>query len=110
MGADFVLVVEDFAIDDGDVAHEFADAGTQGNGPFVSGNGPEVFYFHLRCDSRRLELAGDYPSGHFVKEQRLYTAMQGVDPTLVVAGGLPHGDHIVAIIVEVEMKADGVIR
>ena len=109
LGAYLILIVENFGIDKGDVAHLFVDASTQGNGTFVGCNGLEVFNFHLRCDSGSLELAGDHPSGHFVEKQRLYTAMQGVDPTLIVTVGLPRGEHIVAIFVKVEMKTDGVV-
>lgn len=108
-GAGRAVGVEDLSIDIGYIAHLPADHGTDGDGAVGGGDGVVVFEFHLGGYAGGLEFAGDDPSGNFVDEEGLYAAVEGVDPALVVGGGGPMGEDIVAVFEEAEMKTDGIV-
>ena len=65
---------------------------------------------HLGSDACRLQLAGNHPAADFIEQESLDTAMKGVEPALVVGRGRPDGDDVVAVFVEMEVEADGIVR
>lgn len=66
--------------------------------------------FHLRRNACRLQFMKDHPTADLVQQDRLDTAMERVDPRLVVLRGTPYGDDLVAVLIEMHVRADGIGR
>ena len=69
-----------------------------------------VTRLHLSRDTGCLELVEDHPAAHLVQQNGLNTAVQGVEPRLVILRRMPETDDRVTVLVKTHTRADGVIR
>ncbi len=74
------------------------------------GNGFVVAGFHLGCNACRLQFMEDHPAAYLVQQDGLDTTVERIDPRLVVLRGMPYGDDLVAVLIEMHVGADRIGR
>lgn len=69
-----------------------------------------VLCLHTWSDARRLQFSGHHPSAYFIKQKGLYATMKCIQPSLIVGRRFPLAHDVIAIFIEMQMKAKGVMR
>ena len=64
-----------------------------------------VLHVELHRHTRSLQFAVDDPACHFIHQHTDDSAMQGIDPALIILTGIPDGKHILAIFPKLKMQS-----
>lgn len=109
-GACFSFGIDKFCVDEHYIAALFGDAGAQGNLSALGIHGVQEACFHFRGYSRRLQFAHYHPTANFVEQYALNTAVQRVQPALIIGLWCPERHNVVAVLVKFHFYAQGVCR
>ena len=66
-------------------------------------------HVELHRHTRGLQFAVDDPACHFIHQHTDDSAMQGVDPALVILTGIPDGKHILTLFPKLKMQSHRII-
>jgi len=107
---EFTLRVDDLCIDIYQIADLLCDLGPNGQLWLCSRNSFLELNIQLNGIATGLQLAGNHPSTYFINQCAQYAAMHGVYPSLIIVLWIPFAHDIVAILIELQMKSDGIAR
>ena len=67
---------------------------------------------HVQLDgiAAGLQFAGDHPSADFINQCTQNAAVHGVHPSLIIVMWIPLAYDIVAVLIELQVKPDGIVR
>ncbi len=73
-------------------------------------HGIAVFHFKAYRHSGSLKFAVYYPASDFIHKGGLNASMQGLQPTLIIVGGIPEADKVVPVLIELHLKTARILR
>ena len=92
-------------VDGDDVAALTGDVTTHRNLRIGGHHRLLVLHVELHRHTRCLQFAVDNPACHFIHQHTDDSAMQGVDPALVILAGIPDGKYILTLFPKLKMQS-----
>ena len=92
-------------VDGDDVAALTGDVTTHRNLRIGGHHRLLVLHVELHRHTRGLQFAVDDPACHFIHQHTDDSAMQGIDPALLILAGIPDGKHILTLFPKLKMQS-----
>ena len=103
--AQLIATIVQTGLDDRQVPLLLTKPGTERQPCIVGGDGLAETCLHLGSNASRLQLAKDHPTANLVQQDRLYAAVQGVQPALIFGPWRPPADYLVSILIKLHVQA-----